>query len=58
MVGNVPWPIADLRVDWADEDPIGQLQGLWKAYQPQMQDYLSRALNPTVAPSYGVPGDE
>ncbi|QIM47846.1 DUF1028 domain-containing protein [Pusillimonas sp. DMV24BSW_D] len=58
IVGNVPWPIADLRVDWADEDPIGQLQGLWKAYQPQMQDYLSRALNPTVAPSYGVPGDE
>ena len=58
IVGDVPWPIADLRVDWADEDPIGQLQGLWKAYQPQMQDYLSRALNPTVAPSYGVPGDE
>lgn len=58
IVGDVSWPIADLRVDWADDDPIGQLQGLWEAYQPQMQDYLSRALNPTVAPSYGVPGDE
>jgi uncharacterized Ntn-hydrolase superfamily protein len=52
------WPVADLRVDWADEDPIGQLDGLWRAYRPQMQDYLTRALDPTAAPSYGVPGDE
>jgi uncharacterized Ntn-hydrolase superfamily protein len=47
-----------LRVDWADEDPIGQLDGLWQAYRPQMQDYITRALNPTAAPSYGVPGNE
>ena len=52
------WPIVDLRIDWAEEDPIGQLDGLWQAYLPQMQDYLARALNPTAAPSYGVPGDE
>lgn len=39
-------------------DPIGQLAGLWLAYRPQMQDYLTRALDPTAAPSYGVPGDE
>lgn len=58
IVGDVSWPIADLRVDWADENPIEQLQGLWEAYKPQMRDYLSRALNPTAAPSYGVPGDE
>jgi len=58
VVGDVTWPIVDLRVDWADVDPIGQLTGLWQAYRPQMQDYLVRALNPTVAPSYGVPGDE
>lgn len=58
VVGDVSWPIIDLRVDWADDDPIGQLAGLWRAYQPQMQDYLTRALNPTTAPSYGVPGDE
>ena len=25
--------------------------------EPQMNDYLNRALNPEVAPSYGVPGD-
>lgn len=58
VVGDVIWPIVDLRVDWADEDPIGGLDGLWQAYRPQMQDYLTRALNPTAAPSYGVPGDE
>jgi uncharacterized Ntn-hydrolase superfamily protein len=58
LVGDVIWPIVDLRVDWADADPIGQLDALWQAYRPQMQDYLTRALNPTAAPSYGVPGDE
>jgi uncharacterized Ntn-hydrolase superfamily protein len=58
VVGDVIWPIVDLRVDWADADPIGQLDALWQAYRPQMQDYLTRALNPTAAPSYGVPGDE
>jgi uncharacterized Ntn-hydrolase superfamily protein len=40
------------------QDPIGELDGLWQAYRPQMQDYVTRALNPTAAPSYGVPGDE
>jgi len=58
LVGDVAWPIVDLRVDWADEDPIGQLDALWQAYRPQMQDYLTRAMNPSGAPSYGVPGDE
>ena len=58
IVGDVSWPIADLRVDWADEQPIKQLNALWEAYQPQLQDYLDRALNPSLAPSYGVPGDE
>jgi uncharacterized Ntn-hydrolase superfamily protein len=58
VVGEVIWPIIDLRVDWADADPIGQLDALWQAYRPQMQDYLTRALNPSAAPSYGVPGDE
>jgi len=54
----VNWPIVDLRVDWADENPIGELAKRWQAYQPQMQDYITRALNPASAPSYGVPGDE
>jgi uncharacterized Ntn-hydrolase superfamily protein len=58
VVGDVSWPIVDLRVDWADDDPIGQLNDLWQAYRPQMQDYLTRAMNPSGAPSYGVPGNE
>ncbi|SDV51555.1 DUF1028 domain-containing protein [Chitinasiproducens palmae] len=58
VVGDLVWPIVDLRVDWADDDPLGELERLWQAYRPQMQDYLTRALDPTAAPSYGVPGDE
>ncbi|WP_191486903.1 DUF1028 domain-containing protein [Pseudomonas sp. FEN] len=58
VVGELIWPIIDLRVDWADTDPIGQLARLWSDYRPQMQDYIVRALDPTKAPSYGVPGDE
>ncbi|PXX60102.1 Uncharacterized conserved protein, Ntn-hydrolase superfamily [Pseudomonas sp. LAMO17WK12:I10] len=58
VVGELVWPIVDLRVDWAEANPIGELQKLWGAYEPQLQDYLTRALNPTLAPSYGVPGDE
>lgn len=58
VVGELLWPIVDLRVDWADANPIGELSRLWSAYEPQLQDYLTRALNPTLAPSYGVPGDE
>lgn len=58
VVGDLTWPIVDLRVDWAEDNPIAELARLWDAYQPQLQDYLTRALNPTLAPSYGVPGDE
>lgn len=58
VVGELTWPIVDLRVDWADEAPIDALATLWHAYRPQLQDYLTRALDPTKAPSYGVPGDE
>ena len=58
VVGELTWPIVNLRVDWAEEDPIGELAKLWTAYSPQMQDYIVRALDPTKAPSYGVPGDE
>ncbi|OMQ23674.1 DUF1028 domain-containing protein [Serratia oryzae] len=58
VVGNYSWPIVDLRVDWAENDPIGELETLWQAYKPQMQAYLTRAIDPREAPSYGVPGDE
>jgi uncharacterized Ntn-hydrolase superfamily protein len=58
VADKASWPIVSLRVDWDDNDPIGKLAQLWTAYQPQMDAYLTRALNPTSAPSYGVPGDE
>lgn len=57
IVDEAAWPIADLRVDWADEDPIGKIQLLWQRWKGEMQAYVDRALNPSVAPSYGVPGD-
>lgn len=58
VVGEQSWPIVDLRVDWADDEPIKALEQLWLQYQPEMQAYVTRALNPSEAPSYGVPGDE
>ena len=52
-----PWPLVDLRVDWADEDPINLLIDLWREYEGQMMDYNTRAIDPRSAPSYGVAGD-
>lgn len=57
VVRDVPWPIADLRVDWDETDPIGRLRALWEIYAPQLEDYVRRAVAPEAAPSYGVPGD-
>jgi uncharacterized Ntn-hydrolase superfamily protein len=57
VVDQVSWAVTDLRVDWAEEDPIGQLAEVWKLWEPQKQQYLTRALHPDDAPSYGVPGD-
>ena len=52
------WYVADLRVDWSEGDPIADLERLWEVYAPQLDAYVTRALDPTAAPSYGVPGDE
>lgn len=57
IVDRVPWPVADLRIDWTEDEPIEALAALWDLYKPQMQDYVTRALDPESAPSYGVPGD-
>ncbi|ABK75078.1 DUF1028 domain-containing protein [Mycolicibacterium smegmatis] len=56
VVEDVSWPVTDLRVDFAD-DPIGDLAALWQVWQPQKKDYRVRGIDPTRAPSYGVPGD-
>ena len=54
---QMSWPLVDLRVDWS-ERPVADLRLCWQIYEPQMDDYMIRALNPNLAPSYGVPGDE
>jgi uncharacterized Ntn-hydrolase superfamily protein len=56
VYGREVWPLAELRVDWSDQ-PIADLRALWQRYEPQMNDYATRAKRPEQAPSYGVPGD-
>ena len=58
LVREVAWPVADLRCDWTEDCPIAAIAAAWQVYKPQMDAYVTRALNPTEAPSYGVPGDE
>jgi uncharacterized Ntn-hydrolase superfamily protein len=57
VVHENSFPLVSLRVDWSDDDPIAVLRKLWEDYKPQMGAYLQRAIDPTKAPSYGVPGD-
>lgn len=59
IVDRQSWPYAELRIDWIDEGcPIAALSRAWEVYKPQADDYVTRALSPVAAPSYGVPGDE
>lgn len=58
LVREVSWPVADLRVDWTEGCPIAELAKIWAIYKPQLEDYVTRALDPSAAPSYGVPGDQ
>ncbi|MFC9427575.1 DUF1028 domain-containing protein [Streptomyces sp. NPDC056987] len=56
VVADVGWRVTDLRVDWAD-DPVDRLAELLGVWLPQRDDYVRRGLDPSSAPSYGVPGD-
>ena len=58
IVDDLLWPVVNLRVDWADADPISTLDHLWQVYRGQLQDYIDRAINPQIAPGYAVPGDD
>ncbi|TNB48536.1 DUF1028 domain-containing protein [Martelella lutilitoris] len=59
VVDERDWPYIELRCDWlAEACPIANIAAALKTYQPQADDYVTRALNPAAAPSYGVPGDE
>lgn len=58
LVRDVAWPVAELRCDWSDDAcPIEAIARAWEVYAPQLDAYVTRALDPTQAPSYGVPGD-
>lgn len=58
VVDRQDWPYIELRADWvADACPIEAIAAALEIYQPQANDYITRALDPTAAPSYGVPGD-
>jgi uncharacterized Ntn-hydrolase superfamily protein len=56
VVRDVEWPVVDLRVDWSDT-PIADLRRVWELYAPQLEDYVWRALDPTRAAKFGVPGE-
>jgi len=58
IVDRHSWPYAELRCDWSESCPISAIANAWEVYKPQADDYVTRALNPIAAPSYGVPGDE
>jgi uncharacterized Ntn-hydrolase superfamily protein len=57
VVHEHAFPLVDLRCDWDDAAPVAKLRKLWTDYEPQMDAYLARALNPAAAPRYGVAGD-
>jgi uncharacterized Ntn-hydrolase superfamily protein len=57
IVREVEWPIVDLRIDWSENDPVTELVALWDLYQPQIEEYVLRALDPARAPAFVVPGN-
>ena len=57
VVRQVAWPVADLRCDWTEACPVEAVAAAWEVYKPQLDAYVTRALDPSAAPSYGVPGD-
>jgi len=57
VVEDVEWRVTDLRVDDHDA-PLAELERLLGIWLPQKADYRTRGIDPTAAPSYGVPGDE
>lgn len=58
IVDKHSWPYAELRCDWTEGCPIENIATAWTVYKPLADDYVTRALNPSTAPSYGVPGDD
>ncbi len=57
VVRDAGWRETDLRVDWSGT-PLADLGALLDVWLPQRQDYVTRGIDPSTAPAYGVPGDE
>jgi uncharacterized Ntn-hydrolase superfamily protein len=57
VVEDVERRVTDLRVDDHDA-PLTELERLLGVWLPQKADYRARGIDPTAAPSYGVPGDQ
>ena len=57
VVHDQAFPLVDLRCDWDDVAPLAVLRRLWTDYAPQMEAYVTRAIDPSAAPRYGVAGD-
>ncbi len=49
VVHKESFPLVDIRVD-LDRDPLGQLRFIWEIYQPNVQRYVTRALDPENEP--------
>ena len=47
------FPYVDLRVD-DDAAPIERLAALWRAYAPEADDFVKRAIAPDDAPGFGA----
>ena len=47
VVHEQPWPLVNLRVDWSDGRPVATLCDLWSRYEPEMNSYVTWAVNPT-----------
>jgi uncharacterized Ntn-hydrolase superfamily protein len=56
VVTNVGWRVTDIRVDWHD-DPVEELAKVLSIWLPQRADYVTRAIDPSHSPGYGVAGD-
>lgn len=57
VVHDAGWWVTDVRVDEADQ-PIPRMAEILDLWMTERDDYVTRALHPDRAPSYGVPGDE
>lgn len=53
VVHRQSFPYVDLRVD-DDAAPIERLASLWRAYAPEADDFVQRAIAPDDAPGFGA----